>query len=175
MTTDSPTGSEAGFANRRSLLRLGVAGAVGLAAAALAPRGALAKAADALTSVPIVRTPLSDSLHLFQGAGGNVVAATTADGVLMVDGGLEQYSPALLAQVAALSGGRKVELLFNTHWHWDHTGSNAALGRAGAKIVGSVTIGSRVRIGANAVVIADVPDGATAVGVPARNIPGQAG
>jgi len=44
---------------------------------------------------------------------------------------------------------------------------------AGAKVVGAVTIGSRVRIGANAVVIADVPDGATAVGVPARNIPGN--
>jgi cyclase len=54
---------------------------------------------------------------------------------VMVDGGLEQDSPALLAQVAAVSGGRKVELLFNTHWHWDHTGSNAALGRAGAKII----------------------------------------
>src|SRR3954471_22191874 len=38
---------------------------------------------------------------------------------------------------------------------------------AGAKIVGAVTIGSRSRIGANAVVIADVPDDATAVGVPA--------
>ena len=42
---------------------------------------------------------------------------------------------------------------------------------AGAKIVGEISIGSRVRVGANAVVIADVPDGATAVGVPARNIP----
>jgi serine O-acetyltransferase len=41
---------------------------------------------------------------------------------------------------------------------------------AGAKIVGAVFIGSRVRVGANAVVIADIPDDATAVGVPARNI-----
>jgi serine O-acetyltransferase len=41
---------------------------------------------------------------------------------------------------------------------------------AGAKIIGQVAIGSGVRVGANAVVIADVPDGATAVGVPARNI-----
>jgi serine O-acetyltransferase len=41
---------------------------------------------------------------------------------------------------------------------------------AGAKIIGPVRIGSGVRVGANAVVLADVPDGATAVGVPARNI-----
>jgi len=41
---------------------------------------------------------------------------------------------------------------------------------AGAKIIGPVRIGSGVRVGANAVVLADVPDGATAVGVPARCI-----
>jgi serine O-acetyltransferase len=39
---------------------------------------------------------------------------------------------------------------------------------AGAKIIGGVRIGNGARIGANAVVLADVPDGATAVGVPAR-------
>jgi serine O-acetyltransferase len=39
---------------------------------------------------------------------------------------------------------------------------------AGAKIIGGLRIGSRVRIGANAVVIDDIPDGATAVGIPAR-------
>jgi serine O-acetyltransferase len=39
---------------------------------------------------------------------------------------------------------------------------------AGAKIVGNVRIGSRTRIGANAVVVDDVPDGATVVGIPAR-------
>jgi len=39
---------------------------------------------------------------------------------------------------------------------------------AGAKILGGVTVGDGARIGANAVVIGDVPDGALAVGVPAR-------
>ncbi len=39
---------------------------------------------------------------------------------------------------------------------------------AGAKVIGGVSIGRQVRIGANAVVVKDVPDGATVGGVPAR-------
>lgn len=38
---------------------------------------------------------------------------------------------------------------------------------AGAKILGGIRIGNHVRIGANAVVITDVPDNCLAVGVPA--------
>jgi serine O-acetyltransferase len=44
---------------------------------------------------------------------------------------------------------------------------------AGAKVLGPVRIGNRVRIGANAVVITDVPDDCIAVGVPARIKPRQ--
>jgi serine O-acetyltransferase len=39
---------------------------------------------------------------------------------------------------------------------------------SGAKVIGGLTIGSGARIGANAVVLHDVPAGATAVGIPAR-------
>lgn len=48
-------------------------------------------------------------------------------------------------------------------------GRQVSLG-AGAKILGAVTIGDHAQIGANAVVLCDVPAGATAVGVPARVI-----
>lgn len=48
-------------------------------------------------------------------------------------------------------------------------GDNIFIG-AGAKIVGGVTVGDGAQIGANAVVLHDVPPGATAVGVPARII-----
>jgi serine O-acetyltransferase len=39
---------------------------------------------------------------------------------------------------------------------------------AGARILGAVTVGAHARIGANAVVLTDVPPGATMVGIPAR-------
>jgi len=42
---------------------------------------------------------------------------------------------------------------------------------AGAKILGRIRIGNDVLIGANAVVVRDVPDGHLAIGIPARNIP----
>jgi serine O-acetyltransferase len=46
-------------------------------------------------------------------------------------------------------------------------GDNVFVG-AGAKIVGPVTIGHHCRIGANAVVVHDIPSGSTAVGIPAK-------
>lgn len=39
---------------------------------------------------------------------------------------------------------------------------------AGAKLLGGITVGAHAVIGANAVVLTDVPSGAVAVGVPAR-------
>ena len=41
----------------------------------------------------------------------------------------------------------------------------------GAKLIGPIRIGEGARIAAGAVVLDDVPPGATAVGVPARVIP----
>lgn len=46
-------------------------------------------------------------------------------------------------------------------------GDNVFIG-AGARVIGAVRVGSHVKIGANAVVTRHLPDGATAVGVPAR-------
>ena len=45
---------------------------------------------------------------------------------------------------------------------------NGVLIGMGAKILGDITIGAHARIGANAVVIRDVPPDSTAVGIPAR-------
>ena len=41
---------------------------------------------------------------------------------------------------------------------------------AGARVLGGITVGANALIGANAVVVHDVPDGVTVVGIPARQI-----
>ena len=44
---------------------------------------------------------------------------------------------------------------------------------AGAKVLGPITLGVGAKVGSNAVVVRDVPPGATAVGIPARIIEGE--
>lgn len=41
---------------------------------------------------------------------------------------------------------------------------------AGAKVLGAITIGKEARVGSNAVVVADVADGVTVVGIPAKAV-----
>ncbi len=45
---------------------------------------------------------------------------------------------------------------------------------AGAKILGPITMGDHSKIGSNAVVVKDVPAGATAIGIPARVVESEA-
>lgn len=113
--------------NRRDVLRA----AVGGGAAACAFGGWSAFAQD----VSLRATPLSDNLLWIDGAGGNVVVGATPDGLLMIDGGLESRSAALLDFVRRETGESRIHTLINTHWHPEQTGSNLALGEAGAAIV----------------------------------------
>ena len=46
-------------------------------------------------------------------------------------------------------------------------GNNVFIG-CGAKLLGNITIGDNAKIGANAVILKDVPQSATAVGIPGR-------
>lgn len=48
---------------------------------------------------------------------------------------------------------------------------NGVVVGAGAKILGPITVGERVRVGANSVVVKDVPADRTVVGVPGRVVP----
>jgi glyoxylase-like metal-dependent hydrolase (beta-lactamase superfamily II) len=78
---------------------------------------------------------LAAGVVAFLGPGWNAVAADGGEGVLLVDGGDASGSPALLEAVERELAGKPVAALLNTHWHPEHTGSNAALGAKGVEIV----------------------------------------
>lgn len=104
-----------------------------LAAAGCSSLGWSSRALSGPAVTALQQRMLASQVTLISGAGGNVVSLSGADGVIMVDGGNAAGSAALLSLVRA--GGRKVQALINTHWHWDHTGSNETLGKAGTRII----------------------------------------
>lgn len=56
----------------------------------------------------------------------------------------------------------------NHHGKRHPTVKDNAVISTGAKVLGPITIGENSKIGANAVVLKDIPDNATAVGIPAK-------
>src|SRR6185295_17730322 len=140
--------------NRRDFVRILLAGAAGPAfasgfgaagpafasgfgAASFWPSHAMGQGSSRARSA-ITGTPLSDNLIHFTRAdepGDNIVVATGPDGLVMVNGGGEEMSADLLRAVAERTGGKRVQALFNTDWHREHTGSNETVGKAGAKII----------------------------------------
>src|SRR5690348_2558127 len=109
----------------------------GTAGAVLGEPGRRLFGAPQLPADAAGNTRLADDLYIVRVPGeAAVVAQTSRDGVLLVDGGSAAGSEAVLKAVAALpnTSGR-IHTLFNTHWHPEQTGSNEKLGMAGATIV----------------------------------------
>lgn len=87
------------------------------------------------------------------------------------------YIPHPVGTVVMARGlGRNVSLITaitigmrNTH-EFPLIGNNVTIG-AGARVLGGIVVGDGASIGANAVVIDDVPPGVTVVGIPARPVP----
>jgi serine O-acetyltransferase len=65
-------------------------------------------------------------------------------------------------------GAREADFLYKPELRPD-IGDDVTIA-AGAKVLGGIRLGNHCIVGANAVVLADVPDGCRAVGVPARNL-----
>ena len=104
-------------------------------------RQAVALAGAALFRAPLIAQPalattaLSERMRVIAGPDGNVLAADSSDGIILVDGGHASWADALLQTVGGLFSGKPVRALFNTHWHEEQTGANRALGERGVEIV----------------------------------------
>lgn len=83
-----------------------------------------AAAQSQFDDVEIVTTHIGGSVHMLVGSGGNIGVSAGDDGVLMID---DQYAPLaekITAAIAELTDAPK-RFVINTHYHGDHTGSNA--------------------------------------------------
>ncbi len=78
---------------------------------------------------------LTDKLAVVDGGGSNVLAFSTAEGLVLVDGGAAKSGAQVMAALKSLAPGAKVQTLFNTHHHLDQTGNNEMFSAAGAKII----------------------------------------
>lgn len=94
---------------------------------------AIAQAPD-LSKVEFRSEKLGEDLHALFGAGGNIAVLTGPDGALVVDSDLVELSPKLRAALTLVSE-KPPRFLINTHFHFDHAGGNATLGRGGTVIV----------------------------------------
>ena len=82
----------------------------------------------------ITTEKISDNVHVLFGLGGNILVSTGDDGVLLVDDQMPEVKYKILRSLRKI-GGRSVDYVINTHWHFDHAEGNLAFGPDGAKIV----------------------------------------
>ena len=85
-------------------------------------------------------------------------------------GGIVISGDAVFGDDCIIRNGVTVGLRYRQQRGSPHIGDRVDIG-AGAKLLGPIRIGNDVAIGANAVVLCDVPDDCVAVGIPARIIP----
>jgi glyoxylase-like metal-dependent hydrolase (beta-lactamase superfamily II) len=100
-----------------------------LAALVALPTLAFAQQQD-FSKVQVTSTKVAGNVHMLTGAGGNIGVSVGPDGLLIVDDQFAPLAPKIHAALDKLSK-RQVEFVLNTHWHFDHTGGNAAFAREG--------------------------------------------
>ena len=124
------------------------------------------------SKVEIRTTRLAEGLYVLQGAGGNMTASVGAEGVLLVDSEYAALADKIRAALRGLGGGgtgsaggsssggdqpgsgargdQKVRYVINTHYHFDHTGANAAFARDGATVIAQDNVRTRLQTGGTA-------------------------
>jgi glyoxylase-like metal-dependent hydrolase (beta-lactamase superfamily II) len=144
--------------------RLGVTAFVSVTASLLlATPIAWAQAPDT-AKVEYRSEKLTDNLYALFGAGGNIAVLTGPDGALVIDSDLLEMSAKLRAALALVSD-KPARFLINTHFHFDHTGGNPALGRTGTVIVAQDNVRKRlmtrqvISLGTDIVIEASPPEG----------------
>ena len=112
-----------------------------LLAAACSP----AAAQQNLDKVEIKVERVAPGVAVLFGAGGNIGVSHGADGNVLIDDQFAPLVPKIAAAVRSLDPD-PIAFLINTHWHFDHTGGNEALGKAGTVIVAQDNVRRRLAV-----------------------------
>jgi cyclase len=112
----------------------------GLPIVALILAGSLAAQDKPVEYIP---TPLSDTVTMIKGQGGNIAMSAGADGVFIIDDQLKPLTDQLLAAIRKIDD-RPVRFVINTHYHGDHVGGNETLGKTGSVIIAHDNIRRRM-------------------------------
>lgn len=110
---------------------------------ALAAAAVPLRAQTQFDTVQVRVTAVSRNVYMLTGSGGNIGLAVGDDAVFVVDDQFAPLTPKILAAIATVTS-KPVRFVFNTHWHFDHTGGNENLGRAGGLIVAHENVRSRM-------------------------------
>lgn len=110
--------------------------------------GGVAGVARAQTSpdfdkVEMKTIPVSGGIYMLMGAGGNIGVSAGEDGVFLVDDQYAPLHPKIIDAVKKINS-RPIRFVLNTHWHWDHTGGNELMGKAGVLIVAHDNVRKRM-------------------------------
>jgi glyoxylase-like metal-dependent hydrolase (beta-lactamase superfamily II) len=104
---------------------------------------AAASAQQDFSKVEIQTEKLADTVYMMAGAGGNLGLSVGEDAVFVIDDQFAPLTPKIQAAIATLTS-KPVKFVLNTHWHFDHTGGNENLGKAGAIIVAHENVRKRL-------------------------------
>jgi glyoxylase-like metal-dependent hydrolase (beta-lactamase superfamily II) len=94
----------------------------------------LSASAQDYSQVQIKTTQLTPTTYMLTGAGGNMGLSVGEDSVFLIDDQYAPLAPKIKAAIAAITP-KPVQFVLNTHYHFDHTGGNEALGSQGTLIV----------------------------------------
>jgi len=93
--------------------------------------------------VEYIATPLSSTVTMIKGKGGNIAVSSGEDGVFIIDDQLKPLTDQLLASIAKVSE-QPIRFVINTHYHGDHVGGNETLGGAGSVIIAHDNVRQRM-------------------------------
>ena len=99
-----------------------------------APADQIAAMRAQFGGAPIQAQPLTDSITMLSGPGGNVVVLNGADGKLIGDNFVMPAWPHLKEALDNI-GKAPLKTAVDTHWHFDHADNNAAVRGAGATLI----------------------------------------